>query len=383
VKILHIISTMDPKAGGPVEGVSQMAKVHSRNGVHVEVLCSDDPSSDFLKKLAMKSNPIGKGIGIYSLNFHMIPWILKNAKKFDAVIVNGIWQFHGLAAWLALRNSNVPYFVYTHGMLDPWFKKTYPLKHVKKWLYWSWGVYPLLRDARAVFFTCEEERRLASQSFCLYKANERVVKYGAATPPQNSEELKNKFLDNFLELRGKRIFLFLSRIQEKKGCDILIKAFSKVAKLDPDIRLVMAGPNQTGWVNTLKKLADSLGVADRICWPGMLEGEMKWGAYYASEVFVLPSHQENFGIVVAESLGCGVPVIISNKVNIWTEIVYDGAGLAGEDNVEDTEYNLRRWIEFDEEIRKKMAVQARITFNERYTVQQMTKSLITTLGELI
>ncbi|WP_018609043.1 glycosyltransferase [Uliginosibacterium gangwonense] len=383
MRILHIISSMNPKAGGPVEGVMQMAHIHAISGVHVEVVCSDGMDETFLNKLPLKANTLGNGLGIYSFNNKMVGWIKENACRFDAIVVNGIWQYHGLAAWLALRNSKVPYFVYTHGMLDPWFKHTYPLKHVKKWMYWPWGVYPLLRDARAVLFTCEEERRLASQSFWLYKANERVVKYGAATPPQNAQELRDMFYAQYPELIGRRLFLFLSRIQEKKGCDILIEAFARVASLDPNIVLVMAGPDQTGWVARLKKLAVCLGVENRVVWPGMLLGDLKWGAFYASDIFVLPSHQENFGIAVAESLGCGVPVIISNKVNIWSEIVQDGAGLAGEDNVEDTIGNLRTWIGFSEEKRRAMRAQARKTFADRYTVQQMTASLVSTIKELL
>ncbi|MEB0151131.1 glycosyltransferase, partial [Pseudomonas sp. CCC2.2] len=82
--------------------------------------------------------------------------------------------------WRALAKKKIPYFIFTHGMLDPWFKKNYPLKHLKKWLYWTWGEYRVLRDAKAVLFTCEEEKILARQSFWLYKANEVVTAFGTA-----------------------------------------------------------------------------------------------------------------------------------------------------------------------------------------------------------
>jgi len=379
MRILHVISSMNPRAGGPVEGISQMAKVHKDNGISVEVVCSDAVDSNFLSDLSLLTNPLGKGVGVYSYNKKFVPWLKLNADRFDAIVVNGIWQYHGLAAWRALKNCGVPYFVYTHGMLDPWFKKEYPLKHLKKWLYWPWGAYPLLRDARAVLFTCEEERRLASQSFWLYRVRERVVKYGAASPPQDSGFYRSIFLEKFPSLIGKRVFLYLSRIQEKKGCDILLTAFAEAASGCPDAILVMAGPEQNGLVGKLKILAVKLGIDKKIIWTGMLTGDMKWGAYYSSEVFVLPSHQENFGIVVAEALGCGIPVIISNKVNIWTEIVEDGAGLAGEDNVVDTTRNLKLWLAMNREERAKMGGQARKTFETRYTVQQMTQSLVQTI----
>ena len=75
----------------------------------------------------------------------------------------------------------------------------------------------------------------------------------------------------------------------------------------------------------------------------MLQGDAKWGAFYAAEVFALPSHQENFGVAVAEALACGTPVLISNKVNIWQEIAEDGVGLVEEDDLEGTTRLLERW----------------------------------------
>jgi len=383
LKLLHVIPSLDPKGGGPIEGLIQMSHIHARNGIKVEVVCFDEPDADHFRNLPFVAHGLGKGLGGYGYNAKLVPWLKNNLHRFDAVVIRGLWQYHAFGAWRVLRKSKVPYFVYTHGMLDPWFKQAYPLKHLKKWLYWPWADYRVLRDARAVLFTCEEERILASQSFWLYRANEVVVKYGAGTPPQDADRLKEMFLCAHPDLHGKRLFLFLSRIHEKKGCDLLIEAFARVCELDPSVQLVMAGPDQTGWITELKAQAEKLGIADRISWVGMLRGDLKWGAFYASEVFVLPSHQENFGIAVAESLGCGVPVLISNKVNIWREIETDGAGLVGNDDVAETEKNLRRWLALDANARSEMSTQARKTFEERFTVEQMANSLIDTVKRLV
>ena len=102
--------------------------------------------------------------------------------QFDAVIVHGLWQYSSFGVWRALAGTDTPYFVFPHGMLDPWFKRTYPAKHFKKLLYWPWAEYRVLRDAAAVLFTSEEERRLARESFALYRAREVVVNYGTAAP---------------------------------------------------------------------------------------------------------------------------------------------------------------------------------------------------------
>ena len=129
----------------------------------------------------------------------------------------------------------------------------------------------------------------------------------------------------------------------------------------------------------LQGQAERLGVIDRISWPGMLQGDMKWGAFYASEAFVLSSHQENFGIAVAEAMGCGLPVLISDKVNIWREIEADGAGIVNPDTVDGTEKTLRQWLSFNSEERQKMSEQAKQSFDKRFTVEAMVNSLLQTI----
>lgn len=383
MRLLHVIPSLNPKGGGPVEGLMQMSRVHRQQGHDVHVVCFDDPASPWLLDVGLTAHPIGQGKGGYAYNSSLVPWLQENLPRFDVVVIRGLWQYHAFGAWRVLRKSNIPYFVYTHGMLDPWFKYNYPLKHLKKWLYWPWADYRVLRDARAVLFTCEEEKNLAPQSFWLYKANSRVVKYGAARPPADAERVREVFFEAFPELRGKRLFLFLSRIHEKKGCDLLVNAFAEVASMAPDVVLVIAGPSETGLLATLQRIAVDRGVSDRIIWPGMLQRDLKWGAFYASELFVLPSHQENFGIAVAEALGCGLPVLISNKVNIWREIVADAAGLVGDDSIEGTTANLQRWLSLSKDEREAFKKRALHTFEERFTVEQMANSLIDTIKECL
>lgn len=379
MKTLHVISSIDPKGGGPMEGVRQFGLQLKERGHTLEVVSLDDPHAPFLKDFPLKVHALGPSKGSYRYNAKLKPWLQQHASEYDAVVVNGLWQYHGLGTWRALSDASVPYFVFTHGMLDPWFKHTYPLKHLKKWLYWPWAEYRLLRDARAVIFTCEEERLQARKSFWLYKVNEAVINYGTKTPPSNAAELRAVFAAKFPDLQGKRVLLFLSRIQEKKGCDLTIAAFAKVAVKDPSLHLMMAGPDQSGWVASLQAQAAALGIADRISWPGMLSGDMKWGAFYSAEAFVLSSHQENFGIAVAEALGCGLPVLISDKVNIWREIVQDGAGIANPDTLEGTEATLNTWVTKSAQQREAMAQQASTTFKARYTIEAMTESISSTI----
>ena len=301
MKILRVISSIDPRGGGPIEGVKQLNAPIRNMGVQVDIVCCDLPDATYLDSFDKSTTVYALGPSYlgYAYTPRLLPWLKENAQNYDAVIIEGLWQYCSYATWRALAGTSTPYYVFTHGMLDPWFKHTYPLKHLKKWLYWPWAEYRVLRDAHKVLFTCEEEKILARKSFSLYKANEAVTAFGVANPPENSSELAQIFFTQYPELHNKRLALYLSRIHVKKGCDLLIEAFAKIAFKDDSLHLIMAGPDQTDWVPKLQAQAKELGIADRITWTGMLEGDMKWGAFYAAEVFVLPSHQENFGIVVA------------------------------------------------------------------------------------
>jgi len=383
MKWLHVLSSIDPRYGGPIEGVRNLGGHLTMLGHTVEVVTLDDPSEPFLTEFPLRVHALGPSIGSYRYCRHLVPWLKLHAREFDAVIINGIWQFSSFGAARALRGTNIPYYVFLHGMLDPWFKRTYPFKHLKKWLYWPWGEYRVLRDARAVLFTCEEERRLARQSFWLYTAKEKVVGYGIRLPPQENALVRERFLMAHPELRGRRVLLFLGRVHPKKGCDLLINAFARVAHIDESIFLVIGGPDSTGWLPELQSLACKLGVADRIIWTGMLSGDMKWGAFYCSEAFILPSHQENFGIAVAEAMACKLPVLISNKINIWREIEADQAGLVDDDTIDGTERTLRRWLSMSPDARKAMGHRASQCFLNRFTVDAMATSLVEFMAELV
>ncbi|WER48966.1 glycosyltransferase [Cupriavidus sp. WKF15] len=379
MKLLQLLPSLDPQQGGTTECVRQMSRRLAALGHHVELVTLDPQDAPWLRDAGAAVHALGPSRGGYRYAPRLLPWLRANAARFDAVIVNGLWQYHGFAAWMALRGSGVPYYVFPHGMLDPWFRTQHPLKHLKKWLYWPWAEYRVLRDARTVMFTAEEERLRARESFWLYRVREAVVNFGTAWPPLDDGRLREAFLAACPELRGKRLLLFLGRIHPKKGCDLLIEAFARVAGTDPFLHLVMAGPDGHGaaqWGPSLRARAEALGVGARVSWPGMLRDDMKWGAFHASDAFVLPSHQENFGIAVAEALGCGVPALVSTRVNIWRELVRNGAGMTAIDTVDGTESMLRRWLATEPAEREGMRVRARVAFARHFTVEAMAADVL-------
>jgi glycosyltransferase involved in cell wall biosynthesis len=382
LRLLHLLPSVNPSGGGPIENVRQLGAQMRKLGHQFDVITLDAPDEAFVKDFPLPLHALGPSISGYRYNIRLVKWLKSHLQNYDAIVVNGLWRYNSFGAWRALQRASVPYYVFTHGMLDPWFRRNYPLKHFKKWLYWPWAEYRVLRDARAVMFTSEEERLQARRSFWLYRVKEQVIAYGTKRPPSDAEKMRRVFFDAHPELVGRRILLFLGRIHEKKGCDLLIDAFSKVCDADPLLQLVIAGPDQTGWVAKLKAAAQQLKISDRVSWPGMLRGDMKWGAFYASEAFVLPSHQENFGIAVAEALGCGTPVLISDKVNIWREIQADGVGLVESDTGAGTEKLFARWLSMTAEERKAMSHRALGCFESRFTVDAMATDLLRVYKEM-
>jgi glycosyltransferase involved in cell wall biosynthesis len=389
--ILHVIGSLSPADGGPPEAVRQLVHAYLEVGDAIEILCLDKPGDPFLKTISCPVHALGPSfIGRYGFSPRLWRWLHKNAHRFDGIVMNGIWTFPDIAVRSAARRARTPYGIFAHGALDPWFNRTYPFKHLKKILYWPFQ-YAVLRDARAVFFTSETERDLAKASFSPNMWNSVVVPYGINDPedrrrePQqllkveeerrqehrsSSTDQKEAFYRMVPVLRGRRYLLFLARIHEKKGCDLLLRAFAKAAASVPDVDLVIAGPDPAGLRANLQRLAVRLGISGRVQWPGLLGGDAKWGAIRACDAFVLPSHQENFGIAVVEALAVGRPVLISDQVNIWKNIEADGVGFVDRDTLEGTERLLCRWFNLPEGERDAMAVRAKASFLKRYAMNR-------------
>ena len=211
-----------------------------------------------------------------------------------------------------------------------------------------------------------ERAACCKQSFSLYRANEEVVGFGTSIPPSEAALQQAAFLNRFPHLSNKRLLLFLSRIHPKKGIDLLLEAFSVVASSNSALHLVIAGPDQVGLQGELIRRANALGIADRITWPGMLCGDLKWGAFRCAELFCLPSYQENFGIVVSEALACGLPVSISDSVNIAPDVASACAGIVHSPTVEGTKVALHQWLQMSSTSRVQMSRNAIKLFDSTF-----------------
>lgn len=381
MKILHIIGSVDPRFGGPIEGITRQAMVRSILGSSTHIASLDQPDDPWIAACPTKVFALGiRGAAYarlrsfvpwlrYGYTPHLVPWLRQHVRDYDIVVINGLWNYSTLGARRALIAMGVPYVVFTHGMLDPWFRKTYPMKHLVKQFFWWFSEGPLLANARAVMFTTDDERDLARNEFWPYRVVEKVIGYGTADVEGDIETQLSAFYAALPALRGRRFLLFLSRIHPKKGCDLLVEAFARVANDNSGLDLVMAGPDQIGWQKELKMQAERLQIADRIHWPGMLAGDVKWGALRACDAFVLPSHSENFGIVVAEAMASGKPVLITNKVNVWRDIKSCGGGLVADDNIEGIWMMLKSFLGLSTDEVNEMGTRARAGYLDSFGVR--------------
>lgn len=393
LKILHVIASMDPASGGPVEAIIKQDL--ASKGLATRVVATlDAPDSKFLASMPIKvvplgrpkpltRNPIRKMLNRYGYSPHLVPWLRKHSDEFDAIIVDGLWHYASFAASRALPKGRAPYFVFPHGMLDPWFSKTDWRKHALKQAVWTIADGRLLAGARSVFFTAEEEKKQASGVFFGHNYKSTVVPFGTAAPPAFADTQRSAFLRAVPEVAGRRYLLFFGRIHRKKGVDLLIRAFGEISKAHSDIDLVIAGPDATDWRPELSSIAETLGCANRIRWPGPLYDDAKWGAIHCADAFCLPSHQENFGIAVAEALGCGTPVLISDKVNIWREIAEAKAGIVQSDTIEGTTKALKSWISLSAGERSSMRAAASAVFNHRFNVETAAPALLAAMQQII
>ena len=386
MKLLRVIATLDPRHGGPAAGLRAITPALKALGHDTTFATLDAPGRAHIDGLAAPVHELGPARGGYAYAPRLGPWLRAHAGEFDAVFVHGLWQHHGRTVHRVLRALRRPYFVFPHGMLDPWFHRAYPLKHAKKWLYWRAVENRVVRDAAAVLFTCEEECRLARDSFRPYACEERVVAYGTAAPPDEPDAQIAAWQRHLPAVSDTPFWLFFGRIHSKKGVDLLLRAYAEIAADHPGgvPPLVLAGPcADPAYRRELEALAAALPAGAAVHWAGMVEGDAKWGALRSAEVFVLPSHQENFGLAVVEALAVGTPVLISRQVNIWTEIEADGAGFADTDDVPGTARLLHRWHSLPAVQRELTRAGALDAFQRRYEIHRVAESLIATIAPLV
>jgi glycosyltransferase involved in cell wall biosynthesis len=394
MKVLHLIASVDPACGGPIEGLLRIAQSDRDLGVAREIASLDPEDAPWLAHCPLVVHALGgppadpgrswtstQALRRYRFSPRYVRWLNANHQRYDALVVEGLWNFTtaGFATSRALHAR--PYVAFAHGMLDPWFRRTYPIKHLAKQAVWLMSDGRVLGRAGRVLFTSALEQAAAEGAFWPYRLRGQVVSYGTAAPPPPTTAQTAAFHSAAPSLSARLYLLCLGRLHEKKGIDLLISAFAAVAP--QDLHLVVAGSGSPAYTASLEAQAAALGIAPRIHFTGPLFGDAKWGAFRGAEAFVLPSHQENLGIAVLEAMACGLPVLISDKVNIWPEIQAAGCGLVDEDTVDGTSRMLTRLLERDPAARRAMGEAGRLLFADRFGAVRAARDLDTVLREVV
>jgi glycosyltransferase involved in cell wall biosynthesis len=249
----------------------------------------------------------------------------------------------------------------------------------------------VVNDADGLLFTCQTELLLARETFRPYRPKKEYnAGYGIQDPPKYTKQMSNAFFEQCPGVQGKPFLLFLSRIHPKKGIRMLLTSYIKLYETltipgGNTPRLVIAGP---GWDSVYgKKLKEQLmsqasHEARSAIFPvNMLTNDAKWGAFYECEAFVLPSHQENFGIALVEALACGKPGLISNQVNIWVELASEGGGIVENDSDAGTYSMLKKWLEMTPDEKAQMSILAKEVYHKYFTVDQIVQNYLTAFSE--
>ena len=262
-------------------------------------------------------------IRFYTVSWPLWRWLGAHIRDYDLIHIHALFSFATTAGAFWATRRGIPYLVRPLGALNSWgihnrrpFLKQLSLLMIER---------RILANAAAVHFTSERERSEAE----LVESGIRsvVIPNPVATVPVERNEGTKKLFLKYPQLAGKRIVLFLSRVDPIKGLELLLNGFGKVRATHPDAALVVAGNGDVGFAARLRELARQLGIERDVIWTGFLEGQEKQAAFAAADIFVLPSYSENFGVATVEALARGLPVVVSDQVGIHSEVAEAKAGL--------------------------------------------------------
>lgn len=344
MKILHIVPTYYPASryGGPIKSVHGLNKWLIKKGTEVVVYTTNLDGESVLN--VPFEEPVNvDGVKVFYFPVSFRPWqysprfrqaLAKNAKEFDLVHITSVFLAAStLGAYYAKKN-NIPYIISPRGslMVEP-LKKGF-LKNLKKKIYIFLIEKKNLAGAAAIHFTTEMEKREYLKAG-LPLRHAIVIPNGCETRKEyESTKSRNNFQRKFNIGDDKKIVLFLSRLSWKKGLDTLIPAFAEVVKQEPKAVLVIAGGDEENYKKEIELKIENckLKIGNEVIFTGMLLGNDKAAACAASDVFVLPSYAENFGMAVVEAMAAGLPVIVTKGIGISNEVKKAGAGIVIDKN---------------------------------------------------
>lgn len=380
MRVLHVIPSLSPTSGGPSFALSAMAGALTARGLKVTVVATDDDGPrQHLEGLSLGARVATQGWDViyfhkqtefYKISLPMRNWLRRHISEFDVVHIHAVFSFASLAAGRVAAAAGVPYVVRPLGVLNRWGMEN--RRRLIKSLSFRCLDLPMLRKASAMHYTSQLEKEEAGR-FGLTNL-QRVIPIGMDLSPFDALPPRRVFSKQYPQTATTRNILFLSRIDEKKGLDLLIAAFARIASNYPDLHLLVCGSGHPSLVAKLKQQAARLCISNRITWAGQVKGELRLASFSAAELFVLPSHSENFGIALLEAMAAGVPCLSTDQVALAADVAKQNAVLLAARDPQDMAAKLQQLLDAPD-LRDVLSHNARHLSRTEYSLPAMGESL--------
>lgn len=335
LRVLQIVPSISLVYGGPSQMVRGFSQALAQAGADVTVLTTDSNGDTGQAPLDVPLNQSIEQDGYrvryfrcspfrrYKFSVDLLRWLSQNAQNYDIAHIHALFSPISTAAATVARHKKLPYVLRPLGTLDP---ADLAKKKRLKQIYGQLLERPNLAGAAAIHFTSPLEAELSHRFGVATK--DWVIPLGVDPQPSLARAEQDQVLDALQIPRDQPLVLFLSRLDPKKGLDLLIPALAQVAQAAIPFHWVLAGdnPQDLAYKKAIEQQIQTLGLAERTTMTGFVRGAQKQALLQAADLFVLPSYYENFGIAVAEAMLAGLPVVISKGVYIWPDIVSGETG---------------------------------------------------------
>jgi len=314
----------------------------------------------------------------YTFSWPLTRWLADRVASFDLVHIHALFSYTAIPASVLARRRGVPYVVRPLGTLNRFgMERRHP---TLKRLSYRLIEQNILRGAAFVHYTSEAERREAA----LLGAPGRsiVIPHGIDLNDFGVLPPAGWLRGRAPHLAGRTTILFLSRIDRKKGLDLLLPAFARLRVERPNVALVVAGDGEPELVSKLRAEAARLGVDRDLYWAGFLSGEEKCAALADADLFVLPSYSENFSLSAVEAMASRLPVVLSDEVAIHQEVADADAGLVTPCQVQPLAAAIRSLVD-DPPRRRRLGEAGRTLARERFSAQAMASAVLRMYGAIL
>ena len=386
MRVLHVIPSVSLKDGGPSQAVRLMTRELVRAGIQVDIATTDAdghagrldvPLDEPLEADGVRCFYFRRQSRFYKVSLPMSRWLSERLRDYDLVHIHALFSYASNVAARRAIEQGVPYIIRPLGVLNRWGMAN--RRRLLKRLSLRFIEQRVLQNAAAIHYTSEAERREAEEIGVNTRA--ALIPLGIDTAAFDELPAPAMFRERFAVAAGCRIILFLSRLDQKKGLDLLLPAFAEVRRQHPAALLVIAGDGDAAFVNGLSALAAQLAINEHVVWTGFLGGQDKLSAMAAAAVFALPSYSENFGIALVEALAAGLPCALSSQVGIAPDVESSNAGLVTDGGVASLSAALSRLLA-DDALRAQLSANAKRLARQRYSLKAMTDSLIELYGSV-